>query len=205
MNEIQHLKIGFASFASGVEAGPNSSWLVQELQHAYITFSKVQRGEQVAWELITSSISGLSEISMLQYRAGPVYEIEKGARLYQGKRITAERYLDNYEALPLVCISQLPSYGLQAWMEFDNLQKEMERECALGIQIASSMTYEVEGREQVKAEVPLNSTAQILFFMNNYCRGKHIALLTGSGEQELAAPAPLVDALPLYTETLSLF
>ena len=61
---------------------------------------------------------------MLDYRTGPVYEIESGARLYQGKRITAERYLDYYDNLPLVCISMLQGYGLQAWMEFDNFQDE---------------------------------------------------------------------------------
>lgn len=205
MNEIQHLKIGFASFASGVEAGPNTDWHIQELQRNYLTFAKVQKAETASWELITSSISYLSEGSMLDYRTGPVYEIESGARLYQGKRITAERYLDYYDNLPLVCISMLQGYGLQAWMEFDNFQDEMQRDSAKGIHIASTVTYKVEDRECVKAEVPLNSAKQILFFLKNYCRSKSITLLSGSGEQTIETPTEMASPSLLYTETLPLF
>ncbi|MEQ6436267.1 hypothetical protein V8Z74_14730 [Comamonas sp. w2-DMI] len=205
MNEIQHLKIGFSSFAAGIEAGPEAERQIEELQRSYLTFAKVQRGEEASWELIRSNINWLSIGSMMRYRAGPVYEIESGARLYHGKRINAERYLDYYDALPSVCISQLPSYGLQAWMMFDSLQEEMERKSAQGIEFASAVTYEVEGCEQVKAEVPLTSAKQIFYFLNSYCRGKEIRLLLGREGLEQATPAPLVDALPRYTETLSLF
>lgn len=205
IDEIQHLKLGFSTFAAAVEECEDADIYRQNLKRDYVTFAKIKRPEGTAWEVMDSSIFCLSVPSMLQYRHGSVYEVETQKRSLMGKTTNAEKYLDYYQALPTVCLTSLPSYALRGWMLFDNLQSEMSRGHAQGVEIASAVSFVDEGRELVKAEVHLSNAKQVVFFNHGFSRGKTLELICTGPEPDSMAMPLQAQSSAIYTENLSLF
>ena len=205
IEEIQHLKVGFSSYAAGILDGDDAPSQRHSLKNETITFAKVKRDADSAWELMKSSIWGLDKDKMLDYRKGPVYEAEIKQRSILGKTVSAEKYLDYYDQLPQVCITTLPSYRLQGWVVIQGLDEELFRQRAEGIEVLNAVPFDEGGLSRVKVEVPLTSAEQILFFMRAFSYGKHVSLTTTGVEPEAQAPALLCAKPAVYSETMSLF
>lgn len=205
IDEIQHLKVGFSSYAAGILDGDDAPSQRHSLKFETITFAKVKRDGDSVWELMKSSIWGLDSLKLLGYRQGPVYEAEIKQRAIYGKTVSAEKYLDFYDQLPQVCITALPSYRLQGWVVFQDLEEELFRQRATGIEVLNAVPFDEGGLGRVKVEVPLTSAGQILFFMRAFSFGKHVSLTTTGIEPEAQAPALLCAQPTVYTETMSLF
>lgn len=205
IDEIQHLRVGFSVYAASKFDGVDGEYIRQSLQENSITFAKTKRGSETSWEFMKSSIWGLNGKQMLAYRKGPVYEVETKQRSVYGKLLKPEKYLDFYDDIPKVCISQLPSYKVRAWLDFENLEDALTRSEAQGIEIARSVAYQVEGRDRVRVEIALDSAQHLVFFMRCYALEKHVSLIAMAPEPEQVAPALLADKAPIYTETMSLF
>lgn len=205
IDETQHLKVGFSTYAASVADGADAPWQRQTLQNESITFAKIKRDGDSVWEMMHSSIWGLDKRSMIDYRKGAVYEAETKKRSIHGKTISAEKYLDFYDSLPLICITTLPCYKLQAWVDFEDLEKELAHESARGIEIATVVPFQDEGHNRVRVEIPLTSATQILYFLRAFSQGKRVSLISTGLEPEPTAPALLCNQAQIYTETMSLF
>ena len=205
IEEIQHLKVGFSSYAAGILDSDDAPWQRNNLRNESITFAKVKRDGQSTWELLQSSIWGLDGFTLLDYRKGPVYEAEIKQRSIYGKTVSVEQYLDFYDQLPQVCITSLPSYRLQAWVVFQDRDEELFRHRATGLEVLNAVPFDEGGVGSMKVEVPLTSAEQILFFMRAFSFGKHVSLTTTGVEPEAQAPALLCAKPAVYSETMSLF
>lgn len=195
INEISHLKLGFASLATDSIPADNKQWLIQNLENEYLVFAKVEVDRDIRWTLTNSSIY-LLKSNFLDYRAGEVFEAEIGKRLVFGKKVTAEKYLDYYKSLKAVCISQLPSYELHATLTFKD-ESDLKR-----YHLPEFIPEHLIEDGKYKVKIQLNSALTALYFITSNLCEKQIELVCHSNSESF----PLPRQQPMLTqETLSLF
>lgn len=108
INEKSHLKISFASLAQAPLT--NNAWIdwsIGDLKNASVTFAlEVDEHGQECWRCMRSTFYALPDNLLAGFKQGAVYESEVGLRTVGGIKLSAEKYLDLYDALPCVDIAE---------------------------------------------------------------------------------------------------
>lgn len=116
INEIARLRVGFKSFApssDGVE------YFQETARNSTITFALQEVDAKDEWKLIWTDFSyGSFEMPrMYDYRSGLVFEAESGKRLVQGKKVSAETYIQGLNATPITDVAAIPGVRIDALIQ----------------------------------------------------------------------------------------
>ena len=114
-NESQHLKIRLADLPSPDHwpQGEWWSWQIKRASDETFTFAFVEEGGAGSWMMLDTTIRFRSDEQLFGFKKGAVYEAEIGVRTVKGMKLSAEKYLDHLDNLPLQKLSEVP-FSLRA-------------------------------------------------------------------------------------------
>lgn len=210
INEIQRIKLGFNTMEFGGNAEqrqyPNFGYHEAHARKLYFTFALEEVGETRQWVHIDNNLRGNFNIpDIYGFKVGPAFQAEMGLRLVDGKRLSAEAYLDS--------LCNLPAADPGLWSEqrlVADLVVKKEDEARLKDGRFDSYTFDtqtcsvVEDGEVLRIAVPLVNLNNLLLVESSpwHEEGKKVRLhraLTLNDQCQEAPPAHIGG------ETLELF
>lgn len=109
-NETQHLKIRLADLPPPDRwpQGEWWSWQIKRASEDTFTFAFVEESGVGRWMMLDTTIRFRSEEQLFGFKKGAVYQAEIGERTVKGMKLSAEKYLDHLDNLPLQKLGEVP-------------------------------------------------------------------------------------------------